>query len=131
MAQGLGIRRRGHKLIATGDQPPVHTGLGQPQCTQGNVLVHVDERSLNALVHPLGQLGRRVQATAPQPWQLVPRKQRRRIHVVLDQGVGHHHIAHAHLGSQATGHPGEPDLRDPESIGQQGGRDGCRHLADA
>ncbi len=131
MAQGLGVCGRGNKLVTAGDQTPVHSGLRQPQRMQGNVLVHVDERSLYTLLHPLGQLGRRVQATAPQTWQLVPGKQRRRVHVVLDQGVGHNHIAHAHLGTQATGHTGEPDLRDPEGIGQQSGRDGGCHLADA
>ena len=79
----------------------------------------------------LGQrrIGRK--ARAPGQRHLEAREQRRGIHVVLQQRVGQHQIAHLHAVAQAAGHAGEDQRADAEALGQQrrGGR--RRDLADA
>jgi hypothetical protein len=50
---------------------------------------------------------------------------------VLQQPVGHHHVAHLHALAQATGHAEEEHAVDLVVVDQQRRRDGRCHLADA
>jgi hypothetical protein len=81
--------------------------------------------------HAVCQVGGRVQAADAQPRQLVAREQGRGVHVVLQECIGHDHVAHPHVGTQAARHAGEDDLLAGHLGEQHGGGGGRRDLADA
>ena len=71
------------------------------------------------------------QARARVARQLPARKKGRRVHVVLDVVLRHHHIAHVHPLAHATRHAGKDDARHAKALDECRGRGGRRHLANA
>ncbi|MNW07341.1 hypothetical protein D3C71_2039250 [compost metagenome] len=73
----------------------------------------------------------RIEAHTPQQGDLVLIEQGPRVHIVLHQAAGNHHIAHVHIRVQATGQPREQHARHLEFPDDNRRRRGRRHLADA
>jgi hypothetical protein len=92
---------------------------------------HPWQRVAHCLLQPCGQ--RQVGRKAAQAIQrhLVPRRNRRSVHVMLQEAVGQHHMAHLHAWAQACGHACEHNALHMEVFDQRRGGGGCGHLANA
>ncbi|KAG1250875.1 hypothetical protein G6F66_015339 [Rhizopus arrhizus] len=86
----LGLRKRGARGIARCPVPP--------------------DEVLGAAVQQLAQGGIRLELHPAQQVDLVLAEQRPGVHVVLHQGIGHHHVAHVHIRMQAARQPAAATL---------------------
>ena len=110
----------------------MHTGRPQPQFSGGLRIQHtLCQSRLRRARQGSGQgrIGGKVHATIQ--GYFVTRKQRRGIHVMLQKGIGHHHIAHLGLRCEPACHAGEQHLVYSKTLDQYRGGGGCGHLANA
>ncbi len=126
LAQGGGPGRVRDELIPADHEAPMHPRLRETE-TRPAFAGHVAQKFPAQVMRRRGR-GFRMQGRGKlrlcQQGNLEPGKQRARIHVVLDEAVGDHHIPDAQARVHSAGHPGQNDLRAAKTLQQQkrGGR---------
>ena len=133
LLQGPAFGRGRDKTVATGDQAGVQAWRMQRKFghrSTPHMGRHLRQHLLRSQGQPSRESGIGCKSTAAVQRHLVPREQRRGIHVVLHKAVRQHHIAHANPGADTARHTREHDLLNTKALDQRRGRGRRRHLAD-